>query len=244
LILRCVGTDVASAFDVVAPVDAASGAPRGQRLEQVRLLSRSATDLPRELSGGEKQRIAIGPGLSLRAGVGAVRRRPLSSCDVSVQSAICQLLLDLQHEGRASYVFVSHDLAIVRYMADRIAVMYLGEVIEEGSAESFDHRPVHPYTEALFPPLSQPDPMVISQACPFWSDRFPRPDKLRPGCIFSPRCHRHKRCRMRRYEDRLAGRARARYRCHWSPAELLALQATVSHPWRRRHSVGTMKWHT
>src|SRR5204863_9319536 len=104
---------------------------------------------------------------------------PLSSLDVSVQSAICQLLLDLQHDGRASYVFVSHDLSIVRYMADRIAVMYLGEVIEEGSAESFDHRPLHPYTEALFSATHQPDPMVASKRVRLVG-QVSEADKLRP----------------------------------------------------------------
>src|SRR5262249_38345701 len=119
---------------------------------------------------------------------------PLSSLDVSVQSAICQLLLDLQREGHASYVFVSHDLAIVRYMADRIAVMYLGEIIEEGTADSFDRRPVHPYTEALFS-ASQVDATAFG-ARPVQRVRLAgqisESDKLKPGCIFARRCHRRK----------------------------------------------------
>jgi peptide/nickel transport system ATP-binding protein len=73
-------------------------------------------------------------------------RRAAFSLDVSVQAAICRLLLDLQRDYGTSYVFVSHDLAIVRYMSDRIVVMYLGEVVEEGDAESFDRQPLHPYT--------------------------------------------------------------------------------------------------
>jgi oligopeptide/dipeptide ABC transporter ATP-binding protein len=124
-------------------------------------------------------------------------------------------------------VFVSHDLAIVRYMADRIAVMYLGEVIEEGSAESFDHRPVHPYTEALFSATHQPDPMATSQRVRLVG-QVSEADKLRPGCIFSPRCHRHGAdCD----ETKTAWRdvSERRYRCHWSSVELRAQDDHVAH---------------
>ena len=186
-----VGTTLRRHLMSLRPVDAREARRRVENaLQQVRLPPRYQHRLPRELSGGEKQRVAIARAF-LCAPELVLCDEPLSSLDVSVQSAICQLLLDLQQEGRASYVFVSHDLAIVRYMADRIAVMYLGEVIEEGSAESFDHRPVHPYTEALFSATHQPDPMANSQRVRLVG-QISEADKLRPGCIFSPRCHRHK----------------------------------------------------
>jgi peptide/nickel transport system ATP-binding protein len=142
------------------PVDGGEARRRVDRaLEQVRLAPQFAERFPRELSGGEKQRVAIARAF-LSAPELVLCDEPLSALDVSVQSAICQLLLDLQHEGHASYVFVSHDLSIIRYMADRIVVMYLGEVIEEGTAESFDVPPVHPYTEALFSATRYPDSSV------------------------------------------------------------------------------------
>ena len=218
-----VGTTLRRHLMSLRTVDAGEAQRRLENaLQQVRLPSQYQHRLPRELSGGEKQRIAIARAF-LSAPELVLCDEPLSSLDVSVQSAICQLLLDLQRDGRASYVFVSHDLAIVRYMADRIAVMYLGEVIEEGSAESFDQRPLHPYTEALFSATHQPDPMVTSQRVRLVG-QVSEADKLRPGCIFSPRCHRHKGTECDETRPPWQDVPERRYRCHWTPAELRALQ--------------------
>jgi peptide/nickel transport system ATP-binding protein len=218
-----VGTTLHRHLRSLRPVDAGEAQRRVEKaLEQVRLDPQYQHRLPRELSGGEKQRVAIARAF-LSAPELVLCDEPLSSLDVSVQSAICQLLLDLQREGYASYVFVSHDLSIVRYMADRIVVMYLGEAIEEGSAESFDQRPVHPYTEALFSATHQPDPRVVSQRVRLVGQIL-EADKLLPGCIFSGRCHRHKGTEcdgVRPPWQEVPGR---RYRCHWSPAELRGLQ--------------------
>ncbi len=112
-------------------------------LEQVRLNLSYRERLPDELSGGEKQRVAIARAFLSQPRL-VLCDEPLSALDVSVQSAICQLLLDLQRDGRNSYVFVSHDLSIVRYLADHIVVMYLGEIVEEGAAESFDREAAAP----------------------------------------------------------------------------------------------------
>ena len=205
------------------PVDAGECRRRiDQALDHVHLSPQFAERFPRELSGGEKQRIAIARAF-LSAPELVLCDEPLSSLDVSVQSAICQLLLDLQQAGHASYVFVSHDLSIIRYMADRIVVMYLGEVIEEGSAESFDVRPLHPYTEALFSATHYPDPRVAAQRVRL-SGQISEADKLRPGCIFSRRCHRHKgpECDGAKPPwQEVPGR---RYRCVRSPAELRELE--------------------
>lgn len=218
-----VGTTLRRHLRSLRPVDAGEAQRRVEKaLEQVRLHPQYQHRLPRELSGGEKQRIAIARAF-LSAPELVLCDEPLSSLDVSVQSAICQLLLDLQCESHASYVFVSHDLSIVRYMADRIVVMYLGEVIEEGTAESFDQRPVHPYTEALFSATHQPELMVVSQRVRLVG-QISEADKLRPGCIFSGRCHRRKGAEcdeVRPPWQEVPGR---RYRCHWSPAELRGLQ--------------------
>jgi peptide/nickel transport system ATP-binding protein len=224
-----VGTTLRRHLMSLRPVDAREAERLvANALEQVRLPSQFRHRLPRELSGGEKQRIAIARAF-LSAPELVLCDEPLSSLDVSVQSAICQLLLDLQRRGHASYVFVSHDLAIVRYMADRIVVMYLGEVIEEGSAESFDHRPVHPYTEALFSATHQPDPEVVSQRVRLVG-QISEADKLRPGCIFSGRCHRHKGAVCDDVPPPWQDVPGRRYRCHWSPAELRALQGDDAAP--------------
>ena len=192
-------------------------------LQQVRLDPGYQHRLPRELSGGEKQRVAIARAF-LSAPELVLCDEPLSSLDVSVQSAICRLFLDLQGDDHSSYVFVSHDLSIVRYMADSIVVMYLGEVVEEGSAESFDRLPLHPYTEALFSATPDVDPGAISKRVRL-QGQVSEADKSRPGCIFSPRCHLTKGPECDAIAPPWQETSERRYRCHWAPEELRALQA-------------------
>ncbi len=224
-----VGTTLYRHLMSLRPVDAGEAQRRVEMaLEQVRLDPQYLHRLPKELSGGEKQRVAIARAF-LSAPELVLCDEPLSSLDVSVQSAICQLLLDLQRDGHASYVFVSHDLSIVRYMADRIVVMYLGEIIEEGSVESFDQRPVHPYTEALFSATQLPDPMASSQRVRLVG-QISEADKVRPGCIFSARCHRHKGAECDEVKPAWQELPERRYRCHWSPAELQVLQGGAVEP--------------
>lgn len=193
-----------------------------EALDQVHLPADYALRYPRELSGGEKQRVAVA-----RAFLSEPRLvlcdEPLSSLDVSVQSAICQLLLDLQQQGQASYVFVSHDLSIVRYMADSIVVMYLGEIVEEGDAESFDHAPLHPYTEALFSATPTPDPTARDTRVRLLGQSS-EGDKHGPGCIFAPRCPRRKGAECDTTKPPWRDLATRRYRCHWTPQELAAVQ--------------------
>ena len=192
-------------------------------LEQVRLNLGYRERLPHELSGGEKQRVAIARAFLSQPKL-VLCDEPLSALDVSVQSAICQLLLDLQRDGLNSYVFVSHDLSIVRYLADHIVVMYLGEIVEEGAAESFDRRPLHPYSEALFSATPVPDPDA-GRARILLSGQISDVDKTKPGCIFSARCPRRKGeiCLETKPDwQSVDGR---RYRCHWTVDELAEQQA-------------------
>jgi len=220
-----IGTTLRRHVMSVQGVDAADAAGRVDKaLAQVRLDPQYRHRLPRELSGGEKQRIAIARAF-LSTPELVLCDEPLSSLDVSVQSAMCQLLLDLQREEKASYVFVSHDLAIVRYMADRIVVMYLGNVIEEGSAESFDRRPLHPYTEALFSATQVPDPTAPSQRVRLLGQSS-ETDKHAAGCIFSARCHRKKGPECDAVRPPWQSVPERRYSCHWSPADLEALQGS------------------
>lgn len=140
---------------------------------------------PRQLSGGLKQRVAIA-----RAFAGApalvVCDEPTSALDVSVQAAIINLLAELQAEENVAYLFISHDLNVVRYIADRVAVMYLGRLMEVGEAERVFNGPHHPYTEALLsasPELAEDKRIRLE-------GEIPEPSNPPPGCVFQTRCPR------------------------------------------------------
>lgn len=179
---------------------------------------------PSELSGGEKQRVAIA-----RAFLGApdvvLCDEPLSALDVSMQASILQLLLDLQGQAKVAYLLISHDLAVVRYVADTIAVMYLGRLVEVGPADTFDALPIHPYTEALLSAVSRAEPDRASKRIRL-EGTVPSPADPPSGCAFHTRCPRKvgALCETAAppWRDALNGR---RYRCHIEAAELARLQA-------------------
>ena len=190
----------------------------------VRVEPRFLLQKPTDLSGGQKQRIAIA-----RAFAGdptlVICDEPASALDVSVQASILNLLVELQTNEQVSYVFISHDLAVVRYISDRIGVMYLAELIEVGSAEEVFNPPHHPYTEALLssiPTLDFDDPherVALRGTMPSLSD----PPS---GCRFHTRCHRilGDICMNEEppIQEAVTGHT---YKCHIPPDELLALQA-------------------
>ncbi|GAI94300.1 unnamed protein product, partial [marine sediment metagenome] len=134
-----------------------------QRKEVMRLLSAVRLDasyynrLPRQLSGGEKQRVALARAIAAHPKL-VICDEPTSSLDVSVQAAILNLLLDLQKEYDIAMIFISHDLSVIRFFSDQVAVMYLGKVCEIGPAEAIYSPPYHPYTEALLSAVPIPDP--------------------------------------------------------------------------------------
>ena len=154
----------------------------------VRVEPRFLAQKPTDLSGGQKQRIAIA-----RAFAGdptlVVCDEPASALDVSVQASILNLLVELQTNEQVSYVFISHDLAVVRYISDRIGVMYLAELIEVGSADEVFNAPHHPYTEALLSSIPKLDFDTERQRIPL---RGSMPSLSEPpsGCRFHTRCHR------------------------------------------------------
>lgn len=157
-------------------------------LQSVNLPAHYASRYPHELSGGEKQRVAIARAFAADPDL-IVCDEPLSALDVSVQAAILNLLVELQKSTNAAYLFISHDLSVVRYLSDQVAVMYMGRLCEIGSPEEVFVPPYHPYTEALLSAISLPDP-TIDQDSILLEGSVPSPVNPKPGCRFASRCPR------------------------------------------------------
>lgn len=140
---------------------------------------------PHQLSGGQRQRVAIGRALALRPPL-VICDEPTAALDLSVQAQVLNLLSDLRDDSSGSFLYISHDLITVRYLADRIAVMYLGKVVEEGPVEEVFERPMHPYTRALI--LSSPDLARLGRLPEAVEGEIPDPLTLPAGCRYSSRC--------------------------------------------------------
>jgi len=162
--------------------------------ELVGLPSDALGRYPHEFSGGQRQRIGIARALSLTPSL-IVADEPVSALDVSIQAQIINLLLDLQEKFGLSYLFISHDLRIVRHISDHVAVMYLGKIIEEATREEVYSHPSHPYTQALLLAIPVPDPARRKKKSSLSGD-VPSPMNPPPGCSFHPRCpHMENRCK-------------------------------------------------
>jgi oligopeptide/dipeptide ABC transporter ATP-binding protein len=155
-------------------------------LDLVGLGKEHAARFPHEFSGGQRQRIGIARAIALHPKF-IVSDEAVSALDVSIQAQILNLLVELQHKFDLTYLFIAHDLAVVKHISDRVAVMYLGKIVEEASTEEIFANPLHPYTRALLESIPVPEPGTKSRHTKVGGDA-PTPIESPSGCRFHPRC--------------------------------------------------------
>jgi oligopeptide transport system ATP-binding protein len=216
-----VGAIVAEGIEIH---DLARGAAKRAMVErllaEVGLRPEHADRYPHEFSGGQRQRIGIARALAVGPRF-LVCDEPVSALDVSVQAQVINLLAELQRTHGLAYFFVAHDLRVVAHLSHRIAVMYLGRVVEIGATEHLLQAPRHPYTRALLSAVPEPDPERRTARTVLGGD-VPSPIAPPPGCPFHPRCaFAEARCRTER--PVLAGRPDHEVACHVFPVETTAL---------------------
>jgi peptide/nickel transport system ATP-binding protein len=181
---------------------------------------------PRQLSGGQKQRVGIARAFAGNPRV-VVADEPVSALDVSVQAAVTQLLMDIQRENRTTLLFISHDLSLVRYLADRVVVMYLGTIAEQGTTDEVFAPPYHPYTEALLSAIPIADTSVEKKHIVLEGD-IPSAVNPPPGCPFQTRCPRKvgRICEEQEPPIRTFGRGH-KIACHIAPEDLLRMEPVI-----------------
>ena len=184
-------------------------------LEMVGLGAAAAARYPHEFSGGQRQRIGIARAIAAGPKL-VIADEPVSALDVSIQSQILNLLVELRARLALSLLFISHDLAVIRHISERVAVMYLGQLVEVGDAATIYEEPAHPYTQALLSAIPQPDPERRRKRIVLAGD-VPNPEHPPAGCAFHPRCPQAMdRCRTEVPLERNLGTAARPHlvRCH------------------------------
>lgn len=168
------------------------GAERQARINEllqlVGLNKEHASRFPHEFSGGQRQRIGIARALAIEPDF-IVCDEPISALDVSIQAQVVNLLIKLQNELGLTYLFIAHDLSMVKHISDRVGVMYLGTMVELASSEDLYNKPLHPYTQALLSAIPIPDPDATKKKARIpLEGEVPSPINPKPGCRFAPRC--------------------------------------------------------
>ena len=179
--------------DIISEPLEIHGLYKGEREKRVKRLldlcglrAEAITRYPHEFSGGQRQRICIARALAVEPEF-IVCDEPVSALDVSIQSQILNLMMDLQEEFKLTYLFISHDLKVVKHVSDRVAVMYLGKVVELAPSDEIYSKPQHPYTKALLSAIPIPDPLYKKDRIILQGD-VPSPIHPPSGCYFHPRC--------------------------------------------------------
>jgi peptide/nickel transport system ATP-binding protein len=192
-------------------------------LAEVGLSARSLGLYPHEFSGGQRQRIGLARALTLEPGL-IVADEPVSALDVSIRSQVLNLMRRLQGERNLTYVIISHDLSVVRYLADRVGVMYLGKLVEVGEAEQVYEHPAHPYTAGLLAAIPVADPARERAKRPAVAGELPSASQPPSGCRFRTRCPRSQDlCAREEPPMRAFGTAGHTAACHFPLEQPLAL---------------------
>lgn len=199
-------------------------------LDLVKLPRAFASRMPRQLSGGQKQRIGVARAFAGGPKV-VIADEPMSALDVSVQAAVTELLMDIQRQSRTTMLFISHDLALVRYLADRVVVMYLGHIVEQGTTQDVFAPPYHPYTEALLSAIPLADATYTKRRI-ILEGEIPSATNPPPGCPFQSRCQHKSKVDGKLCETTLPPLRTIEedhaIRCHLSDDILLAMKPVMS----------------